>query len=53
MLMSSQVVKAITEYDRDVETGAFPASEHYAAMPKKAGEELRREFKSSHQLSTR
>jgi 3-methyl-2-oxobutanoate hydroxymethyltransferase len=51
--MSSQVVQAIAEYVRDVETGAFPAPEHYAAMPKEAGEELQREFRSSRKLGAR
>jgi len=44
--VSSQVVEAITHFVRDVGTGAFPAPEHYVAMPKEAGEALRREFTS-------
>jgi len=44
--VSSQVVEAITHFVRDVGTGTFPAPEHYVAMPKEAGEALRREFTS-------
>jgi 3-methyl-2-oxobutanoate hydroxymethyltransferase len=46
--LSSQVVQAITHFVSDVETGAFPASEHCVAMQKEAGEALRREFPGAH-----
>jgi 3-methyl-2-oxobutanoate hydroxymethyltransferase len=48
--LSTQVVQSIAHFVRDVETGAFPAPEHYVAMPKEAGEALRRGYASDLQL---
>jgi 3-methyl-2-oxobutanoate hydroxymethyltransferase len=45
--VSSLALQAMTDFVRDVETGAFPEPEHYATMPKEAAEELQRIFASN------
>jgi len=44
--LSGQALQAMTDFVHEVETGAFPAPEHYTTLPKEVGDELRRTFPS-------
>ncbi len=44
--MGNEVTKAVREFVREVESGAFPAPENYAQMPPQVNEEVERELAS-------
>jgi 3-methyl-2-oxobutanoate hydroxymethyltransferase len=45
--LGNEVTKAVREFVREVDSGAFPAPEHYVEMPRQVSEELERSLASS------
>jgi 3-methyl-2-oxobutanoate hydroxymethyltransferase len=44
--MGTEVTKAVREFVREVESGTFPAPEHYVQMPRQVNKELKRALSS-------